>query len=158
MQPQQQGYYAPVPAGAPGAYGAPQQQQTYGYVPTTTVVMETVVVQGRNWSSGLIDPCGGPQGGNTCMYVCFCAPCAAGDVAAAAGRSYLMVRGRSSRGPHSSAASLSVSPDRFHILPCNAAVLLHCPVPAADLRPWLRRPGPAGALLCRSPPSAWKVS
>lgn len=42
----------------------------------------------RDWPSGMLEPCGGPSGLSTCLFVTLCAPCAAGDVAAAAGRSY----------------------------------------------------------------------
>ena len=42
----------------------------------------------RPWPTSFLEPCGGPSGERTCYYVVFCAPCAAGDVAAAAGRSY----------------------------------------------------------------------
>lgn len=48
----------------------------------------TVPPARRAWPSGACDPCGGPSGDRTCAYVTLCAPCAAGDVAAAAGRSY----------------------------------------------------------------------
>lgn len=34
--------------------------------------------------------CGGPDGAGTCIYVMCCWPCAAGEIAAAAGRSYAM--------------------------------------------------------------------
>lgn len=39
-------------------------------------------------SAGACEPCGGPDGCNTCCYVMWCAPCAAGDIAAAADKSY----------------------------------------------------------------------
>ena len=43
----------------------------------------------RPWPTSCLDPCGGPTGTRTLAYVLFCAPCAAGDVASAGGRSYL---------------------------------------------------------------------
>ena len=42
----------------------------------------------RSWPTRPTECCGGPSGSSTCMYATLCAPCAAGDVAAAAGRSY----------------------------------------------------------------------
>ncbi len=79
----------PQPYGAPPPqYGAPQ----YGAPPPQTVI---IVQQGglpprtRGWASGECDMCAEPGGAGLCLYVTFCTPCAAGDVAAAAGRDYL---------------------------------------------------------------------
>jgi hypothetical protein len=47
-----------------------------------------LVVPLRPWPTSVLDPCGGPTGERTFYYVLCCAPCAAGDVAAAGGRSY----------------------------------------------------------------------
>ena len=44
---------------------------------------------GRPFHSGECDMCAEPGGVPLCCYVTFCTPCAAGDVAQAAGRDYL---------------------------------------------------------------------
>lgn len=63
----------------------------------------------RPWPTRPTECCGGPTGCGTCAYVTFCAPCAAGDVAAAAGRSY--------------ACSCCITPFIFPIaLPCVLAL------------------------------------
>ena len=45
-----------------------------------------VMVPQYQWASGEWDCCAG--GAGLCLYVHFCTPCAAGDVAVAAGRDY----------------------------------------------------------------------
>jgi hypothetical protein len=94
-------YYAPVPASAPayamaapGAYavatpGSMVMAEPVGmYAPPGAEVVLTAASVVRPWVTGPCDPCGGPDGCNTCCYVTFCTPCAAGDVAKAAGRDY----------------------------------------------------------------------
>ena len=80
-----QGGYPPQPAygvqpgyqgGAP-MYAAPQ--------PTVIIVQQT---GGTPWHSSECDICAAPGGLPLCLYVVFCQPCAAGDVAQAAGRDY----------------------------------------------------------------------
>lgn len=48
------------------------------------------LVRKREWHSTFLDMCAQPGGVGLCCYVLLCPTCAAGDIAAAAGRSYLM--------------------------------------------------------------------
>lgn len=67
-----------------------------GYAPQPVMMVaqqpQIVVIQQGGarvpWHSGECDLCAEPGGLPLCCYVHFCQPCAAGDVATAAGRDY----------------------------------------------------------------------
>ena len=87
----QPGYPAPPPM----QQGYPMQQQP-GYPQyQPQVVQQVIVVQTgapmsmNNWHSECGDLCAEPGGPLLCLYVCLFPCCAAGDIAEAAGRSYI---------------------------------------------------------------------
>ena len=80
----------------PMQQGYPMQPQPgYQQYPPQQVVQQVIVVQTgapmsmNNWHSECGDLCAEPGGPLLCLYVCLFPCCAAGDIAEAAGRSYL---------------------------------------------------------------------
>jgi hypothetical protein len=78
-QPSYQGGPQPSYQGPPQGYGAPP----------TVIVVHHQQGGGGPWHSTECDLCAAPGGPGLCLYVVLCQPCAAGDVAHAAGREYL---------------------------------------------------------------------